>query len=62
MVPKLKIFCGFCAKGQEFLYSRAEGNHDNANTKVEIHYLLPKIQASLVQTNKKAYLAQTGDG
>jgi ribosomal protein L21 len=22
MVPELKIFCGFCAKGQEFLHVR----------------------------------------
>jgi hypothetical protein len=29
--------------------------------KIKFHYLLPKIQASLVQTNQKAYLAQTGD-
>jgi hypothetical protein len=30
--------------------------------KLKIHYLLPKIQTSLVQTNRKACLAQTGDG
>jgi hypothetical protein len=30
--------------------------------KLKFHYLLPKIQASLVQTNTKACLAQTGDG
>jgi hypothetical protein len=30
--------------------------------KLKIHYLLPKIQTSLVQTNQKSYLAQTGDG
>jgi hypothetical protein len=30
--------------------------------KLKFHYLLPKIQTSLVQTNQKAYLAQTGDG
>jgi hypothetical protein len=28
---------------------------------IKFHYLLPKIQASLVQTNQKACLAQTGD-
>jgi hypothetical protein len=30
--------------------------------KLKIHYLLPKIQTSLVQTNQRACLAQTGDG
>jgi hypothetical protein len=30
--------------------------------KLKFHYLLPKIQTSLVQTNQKACLAQTGDG
>jgi hypothetical protein len=30
--------------------------------KLEFHYLLPKIQTSLVQTNQKACLAQTRDG
>jgi hypothetical protein len=30
--------------------------------KLKFHYLLPKIQTSLVQTNQKAYLAKTGDG
>jgi hypothetical protein len=30
--------------------------------KLNFHYLLPKIQTSLVQTNQKACLAQTGDG
>jgi hypothetical protein len=30
--------------------------------KLKFHYLLPKIQASLVQTNQKACLVQTGDG
>jgi hypothetical protein len=28
--------------------------------KVKFHYLLPKIQTSLVQTNQKVCLAQTG--
>jgi hypothetical protein len=30
--------------------------------KLKFHYLLPKIQTSLVQTNKKACLARIGDG
>jgi hypothetical protein len=30
--------------------------------KLKFHYLLPKIQTSLVQTKQKACLAQTGDG
>jgi hypothetical protein len=30
--------------------------------KLKFHYLLPKIQTSLVQTNQKACLAQIGDG
>jgi hypothetical protein len=29
--------------------------------KLKFHYLLPKIQTSLVQTNQKACLAQTWD-
>jgi hypothetical protein len=79
MVPELKIFCGFCAKGQEFLRVRLRKSSRirSKNSKVRIHeqkgiitaqtqklkfhYLLPKIQASLVQTNQKACLAQTGD-
>jgi hypothetical protein len=80
MVPELKIFCGCCAKGQEFLrvWLRKKFPNSFKDSKVRIHeqrgiitiqiqklkfhYLLPKIQASLVQTNQKACLAQTGDG
>jgi hypothetical protein len=80
MVPELKIFCGFCAKGQEFLRVRLRESSRirSKNSKVRIHkqkgiiatqiqklkfhYLLLKIQTSLVQTNQKACLVQTGDG
>jgi hypothetical protein len=80
MVPELKIFCGFCAKGQEFLRvrlresSRIRSKYGKVcihkqkeiitiqTQKLKFHYLLPKNQASLVQTNQKACLAQTGDG
>jgi hypothetical protein len=78
MVPELNIFCGFCAKGQEFFACSAKIKFQNSfkNSKVlvhrqkgiitiqtqklKFHYLLPKIQTSLVQTNQKACLAQTG--
>jgi hypothetical protein len=80
MVPELKIFCGFCAKRQEFLrvQLRNSSRIRSKNSEVRIHeqkgimimqtqkfkfhYLLLKIEASLVQTNQKACLAQTGDG
>jgi hypothetical protein len=80
MVPELKIFYGFCAKGQEFFACSAKIKFPNSfkNSKVRVHkqkgiitiqtqklkfhYLLPKIQTSLVQTNQRDYLTQTGDG
>jgi hypothetical protein len=39
MVPELKIFCGFCAKGQEFFARSAKRKFPNSfkNSKVRIH-------------------------
>jgi hypothetical protein len=39
MVPELKIFCGFCAKGQEFFAYSAKIKFSNSfeNSKVRIH-------------------------
>jgi hypothetical protein len=78
MVPELKIFYGFCAKGQEFLRvrlresSRIRSKNNKVcipkqrgiitiqTQKLKFHYLFPKVQISLVQTNQKACLAHTG--
>jgi hypothetical protein len=49
-------------KNSKVCVHRQKGIITIQTRKLKFHYLLPKIQTSLVQTNQKACLAQTGDG
>jgi hypothetical protein len=76
--PNWRFSADFCAKGARVLRVRLRKSSRirSKNSKIHIqkgiiamqiqklkfNYLLPKVQASLVQTNQKACLAQTGDG
>jgi hypothetical protein len=49
-------------KSSEVCIHKQKGIIATQIQKLKFHYLLPKIQTSLVQTNQKVCLAQTGDG